>query len=85
MEEELSINVMVFGLPEEDSEQLERSFSEVFQQLGEKQNFEAVRLGKKGFSGASCKSCKAFTGTYVTQRSTIRCFYPQIGLSKRGR
>ena len=47
VEEELSRNVMVFGLPEEDSEQLERSVSEVFQQLGEKPSFEAVRLGKK--------------------------------------
>ena len=35
LEEELSRTVMVFGLPEEDSEQLERSVREVFQQLGE--------------------------------------------------
>ena len=38
---------MVFGLPEEDSKQLERSVSEVFQHLREKPSFEAVRLGKK--------------------------------------
>ena len=48
VEEELSRNVMVFGLPEEESaDKLDDSVGEVFQLLGEKPRFEAVRLGKK--------------------------------------
>ena len=47
VEKELSSNVIVFGLSEEDSEDLAMSVSDVFQQLGEKPSFEAVRLGKK--------------------------------------
>lgn len=45
--EELTKNVMIFGLPEQESEQLDGTLSEVFEQLGEKPKFEAVRLGKK--------------------------------------
>ena len=47
VEEELSKNVMVFGLPEADSEKIEETVGELFQHLGEKPRFEAVRLGKK--------------------------------------
>ena len=48
VEEELSRNIMVFGLPEEASdEELEGSVSQVLHHLGEKPRFEAVRLGKK--------------------------------------
>ena len=44
--EELTRNVMVFGLPEQEDDQLESALSEVFEQLGEKPKFEAARLGK---------------------------------------
>ena len=48
VEEELSRNIMVFGLPEEENDgELDTSVSQVFQHLGEKPRFEAVRLGKK--------------------------------------
>lgn len=47
VEEELTRNVMVFGLPEHTSEQLDSTLNEVFGQLDEKPKFEAARLGKK--------------------------------------
>ena len=47
MEEELSKNIMIFGLPETDNEEIQKSVSRVFEELGEKPRLEAVRLGKK--------------------------------------
>ena len=47
VEEELSKNVMLFCLPEEENEDLNQSVREVFEQLGEKPSFEATRLGRK--------------------------------------
>lgn len=46
-EEDRSRSVMVFGLPEEDDEQLNAKISEVFQEIGEKPRIEASRLGKE--------------------------------------
>ena len=46
VEEELSRNVMVFGLPESEEEDLSVEVSEVFRHLEEKPRFEAARLGK---------------------------------------
>ena len=46
VEEELSRNIMMFNLPEEE-ECDDRTVSEVFECLGEKPSFEATRLGKK--------------------------------------
>ncbi len=44
-EEELSKNVMVFNLPEEDNEDVCEKLAQVFQYLGEKPKIEARRLG----------------------------------------
>ena len=46
VEEELSRNVMVFGLPESGDEDLSLKMAEVFEHLEEKPRFEATRLGK---------------------------------------
>ena len=47
VEEELSRNIMVFGLPEVDNEDICDNVGKVFEQLGEKPRVEASRLGKK--------------------------------------
>ena len=46
-EEELSRNIMVFGLQENENENLAQKIDEVFECLGEKPRVEASRLGKK--------------------------------------
>ena len=48
VEEELSKNLMVFGLPEQDDEDVCDSVMKVMEELSEKPRLEAVRLGKKG-------------------------------------
>ena len=47
VEEELSRNIVIFGLPEENDELLSNQVSEVFENLGQKPKFEANRLGKR--------------------------------------
>jgi len=47
VEEELSRNIMVFGLSEKDDEDVCDSVGQVFEQLGEKPRLEARRLGIK--------------------------------------
>ena len=47
VEEELSRNIMVFGLSEKDDEDICDSVGKVFEQLGEKPRLEARRLGIK--------------------------------------
>ena len=46
-EEDRSRNVLVFGLPEEDGEELETKISGVFEETGLKPKLEAQRIGKK--------------------------------------
>ena len=50
IEEELSRNVMVFGLSEENDEDICASVGKVFEQLGEKPKIEARRLGSRASS-----------------------------------
>jgi hypothetical protein len=45
-EEDRSKNLMIFGLPEQENEQLESVVNEVFQEIGEKPRVEACRFGK---------------------------------------
>ena len=52
VEEELSRNIMVFGLTEEEDEQLDERVAEIFEQLGEKPRLESRRLGKKRSNSA---------------------------------
>jgi hypothetical protein len=47
IEEELSRNIMVFGLPEEENEDICKNVGNVFEELGEKPKVQATRLGKK--------------------------------------
>jgi len=47
IEEELSRNIMIFGLPEEEKEDICASVGNVFELLGEKPKIVASRLGKK--------------------------------------
>ena len=44
-EEDRSRNLMVFGLDEEEDEQLHEKVTAIFEELGEKPRHEAVRLG----------------------------------------
>ena len=46
-EEDRSRNVIVFGLREEASEQVEKQVSELFSEIGEKSRIQASRIGKK--------------------------------------
>ena len=55
-DEDRSKNLMVFGLVEEDGEQLDDKISSVFVELGEKPRVAAVRLGKRPVAGTvSCR------------------------------
>lgn len=53
VEEELSRNVMVFGLCDDENEDLNLKIGEVFEHLGEKPRVEARRLGKKTTTAAA--------------------------------
>ena len=46
-EEDRSRNALVFGLPEEDGEELETKIGGVFEEIGLKPKLEAQRIGKK--------------------------------------
>ena len=46
--EDRSRNVMLFGVSEEEDEQLSDKVRDIFQCLGEKPRFDAVRVGRKG-------------------------------------
>ena len=52
VEEELSRNIMVFGLTEEEDEQLDERVAEIFEQLGEKPRVESRQLGQKKWNSA---------------------------------
>ena len=56
--EDRSKNLMVFGLAEEDGEQLDGKLSSVFMELGEKPRVEAVRIGRRPEAGTACRSVK---------------------------
>ena len=46
-EEDRSRNLLVFGLPDDEEEQLEERISEVLETVGQKPKIEVQRLGKK--------------------------------------
>ena len=70
VEEELSKNVMVFGLSEEDGEELSSKVEQVFQSLGEKPCFEAARLGKK--SNSTVRPVKVNLRSSATVQQILR-------------
>ena len=57
-DEDRSKNVMVFGLVEEDGEQLNEKVSDVFVEIGEKPPLAAIRIGKRPEAGTSCRPVK---------------------------
>ena len=57
-EEDRSRNVIVFGLREEASEQVENQVSELFSELGEKPRIQANRIGKESTDSTSIRPVK---------------------------
>ena len=57
-EEDRSRNVIVFGLREEASEQVENQVSELFSELGEKPRIQASRIGKESTDSTSIRPVK---------------------------
>ena len=53
VEEELSRNIMVFGLCDDENEDLNLKIGEVFEHLGENPRVETRRLGKKSTTAAA--------------------------------
>ena len=74
VEEELSRNVIVFGLCEVESEDICAKVTEVFESLGEKSRVEASRLGKKSGSATGPVKVTLSSSTIVQQ---IPYFLPQ--------
>ena len=68
VEEELGRNIMVFGLPEEDDEQLSNKVSEVFEHLEQKPKFEASRLGKKRSDSATRPVKVSLSSSFIVQQ-----------------
>jgi hypothetical protein len=63
-DEDRSKNLVVFGLSEEDGEQLDEKLSDVFMDLGEKPRVEAVRIGRRlEASGSNCRPVKVTLGS----------------------
>jgi hypothetical protein len=63
-DEDRSKNLVVFGLSEEDGEQLDEKLSDVFMDLGEKPRVEAVRIGRRPeASGSNCRPVKVTLGS----------------------
>ena len=67
VEEELSRNVIVFGLCEVESEDICAKVTEVFESLGEKSRVEASRLGKKSGSATGPVKATLSSSTIVQQ------------------
>ena len=57
-EEDRSRNLIVFGLPEGDGEELETKVSEIFEEIGQKPKLEAQRIGKKKTDSATTRPVK---------------------------
>ncbi len=67
VEEELCRNIMVFGLKEEENEELQKKIGEVFESLDEKPRIEASRLGKKSGTGVRPVKVRLSTSSAVQQ------------------
>lgn len=74
VEEEISRNVMVFGLAEDETEDLNQKIGEVFEQLEEKPRFEATRLGKNKSGTEAVRPVKvALTSATIVQQILSKC------------
>ncbi len=67
VEEELCRNIMVFGLQEEENEELQKKIGEVFESLDEKPRIEASRLGRKSETGTRPVKVTLSNSTVVRQ------------------
>ena len=67
IEEELSRNIMVFGLSEEENEDICDRVGKVFEELDEKPRFEARRLGKEAKSTPRAVKVTLSSATTVQQ------------------
>ena len=69
VEEDRSKNLLIFGLAEQDEENIEQTVSELFLELGEKARVQAVdRLGVMRAEGAS-KDCRPVKVTLASATS----------------
>ena len=57
-DEDRSKNIMVFGLAEDDGEQLDERISGIFLELGEKPRVAAMRVGKRPEAGGASRPVK---------------------------
>ncbi len=58
-EEDRTKNIMIFGLSEEDNEQLENKVCEIFQELGEKPKVTVSRVGRSA-GAQKCRPVKVY-------------------------
>ena len=70
-DEDRSKNIMVFGLAEEDGEQLEDTIISVFSELGEKPKCPAVRVGKSPVAGIGCRPVKVTLASSTAVRQLL--------------
>jgi len=72
-DEDRSKNLMVFGLTEEDGEQLNEKICDVFVEIGEKPQLVAVRIGRRQEGGTGCRPVKVtLTSSTAVQQILTR-------------
>ena len=72
-DEDRSKNLMVFGLTEEDGEQLNEKICDVFVEIGEKPQLAAVRIGRRPEGGTGCRPVKVtLTSSTAVQQILTR-------------
>ena len=72
VEEELSRNVIVFGLCEDNNEEVSDKVTEVFESLGEKPRVEASRLGRKSSSATRPRPVKVTLSSSTIVQQILR-------------
>ncbi len=70
-DEDRSKNIMVFGLAEDDGEQLDDKVSNVFMSLGEKPRSAAVRVGRRSEEGTGCRPVKVVLASSTAVRQLL--------------
>ena len=67
-QEDRSRNVMLFGLPEDEGEQLSTKVTELFENLGEKPRFDSNRLGKSNTATGNRPVKVSFSNTVTVNQ-----------------
>ncbi len=70
-DDDRSKNIMVFGLTEEDGEQLDDRISSVFLELGEKPRSTAVRIGRRPGEATGCRPVKVALDSSTAVRQLL--------------